>query len=170
MDLMDPVTGELVGKAAAGTAEDVDLAVAAARRAFPAWKQTPASERANIIAQMALVLGANLEELVALEVSCTGLSATRVMAFDIPAVMQFIQIFAENLEGYSFVEYPPVRTLPEAHDVKIVKQPLGVCGLIAAWNGPLFLSFLKLLPAVAAGNTVVLKPAETASMAVVRAV
>jgi aldehyde dehydrogenase (NAD+) len=63
-----------------------------------------------------------------------------------------------------------VRTIPEAYDVKIVKQPLGVCGLIPAWNGPLFLAFVKLLPAIAAGNTVVLKPAETASLAVVRAI
>merc|ERR1711974_518944 len=65
--------------------------------------------------------------------------------------------------------YPPVRPMPEALDVKVVKQPLGVCGLITAWNGPLFLAFLKMLPAIAAGNTVIIKPAETASLAVVRA-
>jgi len=118
---------------------------------------------------MALVLGANMEELLGLEAKCTGLSVTRLQGFDIPAVMQFVQIFSENLESYPFVEYPPVRAVPEAHDVKIVKQPLGVCGLITAWNGPLFLAFLKMLPAIAAGNTVIIKPAETASLAVVRA-
>ncbi len=59
--------------------------------------------------------------------------------------------------------------MPEALDVNVVKQPLGVCGLITAWNGPLFLAFLKMLPAIAAGNTVIIKPAETASLAVVRA-
>jgi len=170
IDLINPSTGEMAGRGADGDAADVDIAVAAAKQAFATWKETSTSERAAIISRMGLVLGANLEELVALEASCTGLSAARLMTFDIPGVMQFFQIFAENLEDYSFVEYPPVRTIPEAYDVKIVKQPLGVCGLIPAWNGPLFLSFVKALPAIAAGNTVVIKPAETASLAVVRAV
>ena len=170
IDLVDPISGQVIGNAASGNAADVDCAVVAAAEAFKSWKNTPIGERADIIARMALVLGTNLEELLALEASCTGLSVTRLKAFDIPAVMQFVQIFAENLENYPFVEYPPVRTLPEAYDVKVVKQPLGVCGLITAWNGPLFLAFLKMLPAIAAGNTVIIKPAESASLAVVRAV
>lgn len=170
IDLIDPVSGEIAGKAAAGNSADIDQAVVAAAEAFKSWRKTPASERANTIARMALVLGANMEELLTLEAKCTGLGVTRLQSFDIPAVMQFVQIFAENLESYPFVEYPPVRTLPEAYDVKVVKQPLGVCGLITAWNGPLFLAFLKMLPAIAAGNTVIIKPAETASLAVVRAV
>jgi aldehyde dehydrogenase (NAD+) len=170
LDLIDPVMGQVIGKAAAGNSADVDRAVAAASEAFKSWKNTATSERANIIARMALVLGANMEELLGLEAKCTGLSVTRLQGFDIPAVMQFVQIFSENLESYPFVEYPPVRAVPEAHDVKIVKQPLGVCGLITAWNGPLFLAFLKMLPAIAAGNTVIIKPAETASLAVVRAI
>jgi aldehyde dehydrogenase (NAD+) len=169
IDLIDPVSGEMAGRAAAGTAADVDVAVAAAEQAFKHWRLTPTDERANTIARMALLLGAHLEELLALEARCTGLSVSRLQAFDIPAVMQFIQTFSENLEDYPFVQYPPVRTLPEAYDVKIVKRPLGVCGLITAWNGPLFLAFLKMLPAIAAGNTVIIKPAETASLAVVRA-
>lgn len=169
IDLPDPVSGQVVGKAAAGDSADVDAAVVAAAEAFKSWKNTSRAERANTIARMALVLGANLEELLALEASTTGIAVSRLQAFDIPAVMQFIQIFAEGLESYPFVEYPPVRSVPEAHDVRIVKQPLGVCGLIVAWNGPLFLSFLKMLPAIAAGNTVIIKPAETASRAVVRA-
>ena len=170
IDIINPSTGEMAGRGADGDAADVDIAVAAAKQAFTTWKETSTSERAAIISRMGLVLGANLEELVALEASCTGLSTARLMSFDIPGVMQFFQTFAENLEDYAFVEYPPVRTIPEAYDVKIVKQPLGVCGLIPAWNGPLFLAFVKLLPAIAAGNTVVIKPAETASLAVVRAV
>ena len=170
IDIINPVTGELAGRGAAGDSTDIDIAVKAAAQAFVTWKETTTSERAAVISRMGLVLGANLEALVALEANCTGLSVARLMAFDIPGVMQFFQIFAENLEDYAFVEYPPVRTLPEAHDVKIIKQPLGVCGLILAWNGPLFLAFVKLLPAIAAGNTVVIKPAESASLAVVRAV
>jgi aldehyde dehydrogenase (NAD+) len=170
IDIINPVTGELAGRGAAGDRADIDIAVKAAVQAFVTWKETTTSERAAVISRMGLVLGANLEELVALEANCTGLSVARLMAFDIPGVMQFFQIFAENLEDYAFVEYPPVRTLPEAHDVKIIKAPLGVCGLIPAWNGPLFLAFVKLLPAIAAGNTVVIKPAESASLAVVRAI
>jgi aldehyde dehydrogenase (NAD+) len=170
IDIIDPSTGAKAGRGAAGDAADVDIAVAAAKQAFASWKDTSTSERAAVISRMGLVLGAHLEELVAMEATCTGLSAARLMSFDIPGVMLFFQIFAENLEDYVFVEYPPVRTIPEAYDVKIIKQPLGVCGLIPAWNGPLFLAFVKMLPAIAAGNTVVLKPAETASLAVVRAV
>ena len=170
IDVYNPVTGEITGKTAAGKADDIDVAVTAAKSAFAAWRNTPASERAAIIAQMALVLGANLEELVLLESNCAGVLASRMMAFDVPGIMQLIQTFAENLEEYPFVEFPPVRSIPEAHDVKIFKEPLGVCGLISPWNGPLFVTFLKMLPALAAGNTVVIKPAETASLAVVRLV
>jgi len=67
IDLIDPVSGQVAGKAAAGNAADVDAAVAAAAEAFKTWKNTPTSERAGIIARMALVLGANLEELLTLE-------------------------------------------------------------------------------------------------------
>jgi aldehyde dehydrogenase (NAD+) len=168
IDVLNPVTGEVVGKTAAGNADDIDRAVAAAKAAFPAWRTTPASDRAASIARIAMVLGGNLEELVQLECSCTGVLSSRMMSFDVPGLMQLVQNFAENLEDYPFVEYPPVRPLPEAHDVKILKQPLGVCGLISPWNGPLFLTLVKMLPAIAAGNTVVVKPAETASLAVVR--
>jgi aldehyde dehydrogenase (NAD+) len=170
IDVVDPVSGIVVGSTAAGTPADVDMAVAAAKAAFVSWRDTPAAERATAIARTALVLGSHLEELVALEARCTGLHTSRLMAFDIPASMQLITTFAENLETYPFVEYPPVRVLPEAHDVKIFREPLGVCGLISPWNGPIFLTLLKMVPAIAAGNTVVIKPAETSSLAVVRLV
>jgi len=168
IDVIDPATGNLIGYTAAGKADDVDQAVAAAKSAFPAWSSAPAADRAAAIARIALILGANIEELVALEASCTGILVSRMMELDLPAMMQFINTYAENLESYPLVDYPPVRLLPEAHDVKIIKRPLGVCGLITPWNGPLSLSLLKALPAMAAGNTVVIKPAETASLAVVR--
>ena len=170
IDTVDPVSGAIVGLTAAGDAEDIDRAVSAASIAFENWREVPLAERAQRIARMIPVLAANLEELLRLEASCTGLPIRRLKSFDLLAVMQFIQLYAEKLQDYRFVEYPPVRNLPEPHHVKIVKHPLGVCGLIPAWNGPLFLSFVKLLPAIAAGNTVVIKPAETASLAVVRAI
>ncbi len=168
IDVINPANGEIVAQTTAGTAEEVDKAVAAAKAAFPGWCSTPASERAALIARIALVLGANLEELIELECSCTGILASRMASFDVPALMQIIQTFAENLEDYPFVEYPPVRTLPEAHDVKVFKEPLGVCGLISPWNAPLFVTFVKMIPALAAGNTVVIKPSESSSVAIVR--
>ena len=168
IDVINPANGEIVAQTTAGTAEEVDKAVAAAKAAFPGWRSTPASERAALIARIALVLGANLEELIELECSCTGILASRMASFDVPALMQIIQTFAENLEDYPFVEYPPVRTLPEAHDVKVFKEPLGVCGLISPWNAPLFVTFVKMIPALAAGNTVVIKPSESSSVAIVR--
>lgn len=168
IDVINPASGELVAQTAAGTAEDIDKAVAAAKAAFPSWRATQASERSALIARIALILGANLEELIALECSSSGILASRMMAFDVPAMMQVIQTFAEKLEDYPFVEYPPVRTIPEAHDVKIFKEALGVCGLITPWNAPLFVTFVKVIPAIAAGNTVVIKPSETSSLAIVR--
>ena len=92
IDIIDPSTGAMVGRGADGNAADVDIAVAAAKQAFTTWRETSTSERAAIISRMGLVLAANLEELVALEASCTGLSAARLMSFDIPGVMQFFQI------------------------------------------------------------------------------
>lgn len=168
IDVINPAIGEVVAKTAAGIAEDIDKAVAAAKAAFPGWRATPASERAALIARIALVIGANLEELIALECLPTGILASRMKAFDLPGIMQLIQTFAEKLEDYPFVEYPPVRTIPEAHDVKIFKEALGVCGLISPWNAPLFVTFAKVIPAIAAGNTVVIKPSETSSLAIVR--
>lgn len=170
IDVIDPSSGEVIAKTAAGSSADVDKAVAAAKAAFPAWQATPASERATLLARMALVIGANLEELVGLECRCTGVLANRMAAYDVPAIMQIITTFSENLESYPFIEYPPIRPLPEAHDVKIVKQALGVCGLITPWNAPLFVTFLKLIPALAAGNTLVIKPPESSSLAVVRVI
>lgn len=168
IDVFDPVTGELAGSTAAGKANDIDAAVAAAKAAFPSWSQTLASERADILSTVALVLGANAEELIALECACAGILASRLSSLDLPGAAQIILNFADKLEDYPFIEYPPVRDLPELHDVKIIKQPLGVCGLIIPWNGPLFNFLLKAVTAVAAGNTVVCKPPETASLAVFR--
>jgi aldehyde dehydrogenase (NAD+) len=170
IELLNPVTGELAGKAAAGDKVDVDRAVAAAARAFRSWRNTSLKERADRISQVALGLALCMEELIELEVRCTGLLAGRLRGADLPAIMQFVQTFSEGLEDYPFVEYPPVHALPEAYDVRVIKQPLGVCGLIPAWNAPLFLSFAKILPAIAAGNTVVLKPSESASLAITKAV
>jgi aldehyde dehydrogenase (NAD+) len=170
IDVVNPVTGEVVGATAAGNSTDIDSAVAAAAAAFPAWRDTPPAQRAEKLAQIMLIIGANVEELVSLECSCAGVIASRMGAYDLPAIAALVQNFAEGLPDYPLVEYPPVRSIPEPHDVKIVKQPLGVCGLISPWNGPLFVTFLKALPALAAGNTVVIKPAESASLAVVRVV
>ncbi len=170
IDVIDPVTGDIAGQSAAGDAADVANAVAAAKAAFPGWKSTTTAQRSDTIASMALVLGMHREELIELEARCTGLPVSRLTAVDFAGVALAIQTFAEKLESYDLVDFPPVRALPEAYDIKVVKQPLGVCGLIVPWNCPLFIALNKIIPAVAAGNTVVVKPAEAASLAVVRAI
>jgi aldehyde dehydrogenase (NAD+) len=170
IDVINPVSGEIVGQTARGTAEDIDKAVQAAKTAFPAWRDTPAKRRATLIAAITKLVSDNAEELVLLEASCTGIGAARLAQVDFMGIGGFVQTYAEGLEDYPFIQYAPIRPLPEPHDIQVVKEPLGVCGLIIPWNGPLYSTFIKTMPAIAAGNTVVIKPSETASLAVVRLV
>ncbi len=171
-DVIDPATGQVVGRTARAAAADVDAAVRSARQAFdnPAWRNLSASQRADILLGLAKTLHDNAAELIALEATSTGASVVRMSSFDLPAVIQMAMNVASQLPEYPFVQYPPIRPLPEAHHVRVVKEPLGVCALITAWNGPLLLFMLKLIPALAAGNTVVVKPAENASLSTFRLV
>lgn len=162
-DIVNPATGEVIGQAANATIGDVDAAVAAAKAAFPGWSRTPVALRAQVLLGLAGVLGQHLQELATLDALTSGSSMARLMQFDLMAGLQIALGFAQKLETYPFTTVPPVRPIPEAWHVRIVKEALGVCALIPAWNAPLLLALLKLIPALAAGNTVVIKPAENTS-------
>lgn len=171
-DIVDPATGQVIGQAACANASDVDAAVQSAKRAFndPAWRGLSAAQRADLLLKLVQVIQANAAELIHLESLSTGSSVVRVSNFDLPATMQIALTMAGALPDYPFVEYPPIRPIPEAYHVRIVKEPLGVCALITAWNGPLLLFLLKAIPALAAGNTIVVKPADNTSFSTFRLV
>lgn len=159
--------GQVIGKVVVGNSVDVDRVVVVVSEVFKSWKNIVISERVNIIVCMVLVLGVNMEELLGFEVKCIGLLVICLQGFDIFVVMQFVQIFLENLESYLFVEYFLVCVVFEVYDVKIVKQFFGVCGLIIVWNGFLFLVFLKMLLAIVVGNIVIIKFVEIVFLVVV---
>ncbi len=171
-DVVNPATGAVVGRAAMGDATDVDRAVAAARAAFNdrAWRQMPPAERSKLLYRCAQLVVANAPELIRLEVSCSGATVTRASNMDIPAVADLWMNLAEAVKTYPFVEVQSPRPLPEAWHSQIWREPIGVCGLITAWNFPLLLFSFKVGPALAAGNTIVLKPAETTPTSSIRLV
>ena len=155
--IVDPSTGEAIATGAAAGAADVDRAVAAAAAAFPAWSRTTPAQRSDLLLAWAEVLRSRQDELIALE-SRNGGKAVRLSAgFDIPGVIDNVVFFAtcaRNLEGKASAEYSG------AHTSTIRREPIGVIGSIAPWNYPLQMAAWKILPAVAAGNTIVLKPSE----------
>ncbi len=171
-DVINPATGEVVGRAAMGNAADVDAAVAAARAAFNdrAWRHMPPSQRSRVLYQCAQTLMANAQELIALEIACSGATVTRAGGMDIPAVADLWMNLAEAVKTYPFVEAQSPRPLPEQWHSQVWKEPVGVCGLITAWNFPLLLLGFKVGPALAAGNTIVLKPSELTPTSSIRLV
>ncbi|MFH8408123.1 gamma-aminobutyraldehyde dehydrogenase [Streptomyces sp. NPDC018019] len=155
--VVDPATGEQVyGYRLASTA-DVDAAVDAAQRAFPAWSGATPGERSDALHRFAAVLGERAGELAYAESLQCGKPAKLSAEFDVPGSVDNAAFFAgaaRHLEGRSAGEYSP------DHTSVIRREPIGVVGSIAPWNYPLQMAAWKVLPAIAAGNTIVLKPAE----------
>ncbi|MES2641279.1 MAG: aldehyde dehydrogenase family protein [Myxococcota bacterium] len=156
----NPATGELLAELARGDRADVDVAVASARRAFPLWARTDPNERQRILWKCGEAILANLEALARLETLDTGKPITNARMIDVPRTADTFFYFAgwaTKLHG----ETIPVRG---AFLNYTVREPLGVIGAIIPWNFPLLLAARKIAPALAAGNTVVLKPPEEASL------
>ena len=162
MDVYNPATGEVIAQVACGTAQDVDAAVAAAQAAFdnPAWRDQTPAQRAALINQFIAVIKANAQELAYLEIISSGATVSRVGSLDILMMIDACMTMADVVSSYPFVSNLPAKIIPELADIKVVKEPIGVCGLIPAWNIPMVMYINKVLPALAAGNTVVIKPSE----------
>lgn len=155
--ITDPSTGEEVARGSNATAEDVEDAVAAARRAFADWSTRTPGERSDAMHAWARILDARQEELASLESRLGGKPIRLATGFDIPGVIDNVAFFAgaaRTLEGKASAEYSP------DHTSSIRREAIGVVGSIAPWNYPLQMAAWKVLPAVAAGNTIVLKPSE----------
>jgi aldehyde dehydrogenase len=151
-----PVTGQTFCEIARGTAEDVERALDAAHGAADAWGHTSVTERANILNKMADRMEANLEKLAVAECWENGKPVRETMAADIPLAIDHFRYFAGALRAQE-------GTLGEIDDDTIAyhfHEPLGVVAQIIPWNFPILMAVWKLAPALAAGNAVVLKPAE----------
>jgi succinate-semialdehyde dehydrogenase/glutarate-semialdehyde dehydrogenase len=165
-DILDPATGERVATVLDGSAEDVDLAVRGAAAAFPAWWRTPAAARGKILYRGVEVVRKHVEELARILTAEQGkpLAEARMEVHRFAHTLEHYAGLAKNLRG-GYV--PDLDTDPHRHGV-ILKRPLGVCGAIVPWNFPLSLLGNKLAPALVAGNTLVVKPAQTTPLASTR--
>ncbi|GAA4257904.1 hypothetical protein GCM10022255_076520 [Dactylosporangium darangshiense] len=151
-----PVTGQPFCEIARGTAEDVELALDAAHGAADAWGRTPVAERANILNKIADRIEANLEALAVAETWENGKPIRETMAADLPLAVDHFRYFAGAIRAQE-------GSLGELDDDTVAyhfHEPLGVVAQIIPWNFPLLMATWKLAPALAAGNAVVLKPAE----------
>ncbi|MCX4819713.1 gamma-aminobutyraldehyde dehydrogenase [Streptomyces sp. NBC_01142] len=156
-DIVNPATGETVHTyELAGTA-DVDAAVAAAREAFPGWAGATPGERSDALHSFASVLAGQAADLAEAESLQCGKPIKLTTEFDVPGTIDNTAFFAgaaRHLQGQSAGEYSG------DHTSYVRREPIGVVGSIAPWNYPLQMAAWKVLPAIAAGNTIVLKPAE----------
>ncbi|MCW2952083.1 MAG: Aminobutyraldehyde dehydrogenase [Conexibacter sp.] len=163
--VLNPATGETIADAPLSTAADVDRAVRAARRAFDGWSNATPATRATALLKIADAVEAHADELAELEAINAGKPIEAVKADEIPVVADNLRFFAgaaRVLEGRSAGEYM------EGYTSIIRREAIGVIGQIAPWNYPLMMAGWKIGPALAAGNTVVLKPAETTPLTTVR--
>jgi aminomuconate-semialdehyde/2-hydroxymuconate-6-semialdehyde dehydrogenase len=156
LDDIDPATGAIHARVPASGAADVELAVAAARRAFPGWAATPAAERSRILLRIADTLEARLEDYVRAESIDSGKPVKLARSLDIPRAVANLRFFATAiLHTGSDLFATDDRALNYT-----LRRPRGVAGLISPWNLPLYLFTWKIAPAIATGNTVVAKPSE----------
>ena len=163
---VNPATGMPIAEVSAGTAEDIDRAVQAARRAFRsgAWSKMAPRARMEVMNRFAALIDRNAESLAVLETLDMGKPIADVIGIDLPAVVETIRFMAECID-----KVDGAVTSTESGVVHLVlREPYGVVGAISPWNYPLLMATWKIAPALAAGNTVVLKPAEQAPMSCLR--
>ncbi|EWT06517.1 phenylacetaldehyde dehydrogenase [Intrasporangium chromatireducens Q5-1] len=157
-ELVDPSTGQVFAEAPVSGTREVDAAYAAASRAFESWRETTPAQRQRALLAFADGLEARAEELITAESRNTGKPEHLVRSDELPAIVDQVRFFAgaaRMLEGRSAGEYL------EGHTSWIRREPVGVIGQVAPWNYPMMMAIWKLAPAIAAGNTVVLKPGDT---------
>jgi betaine-aldehyde dehydrogenase len=156
--ILNPSTGEVMAHAPLSSKEDVDRAVAAAAGAFPGWSTTTPGERATALLKLADTIEEHAAELAELEADNAGKPIAAFTNDEIPFMVDNLRFFAgaaRCLEGRAAGEYL------SGYTSIIRREPIGVIGQISPWNYPLMMAVWKIGPALAAGNTIVLKPAET---------
>jgi acyl-CoA reductase-like NAD-dependent aldehyde dehydrogenase len=155
IEVMAPATGETIGRVPSANAADVDRAVEAATKAFAAWSQTPAEARSEILNEIARRISANTEALAKIDCRNTGRPIREFLGLDVPVAAEQFRLMAAAARTF-FGEFAPYPTGARF----VVREPMGVVGQIIPWNVPMIMTAMKLAPALAAGNCVVIKPAE----------
>ena len=164
-EVVNPHTGEAFATAPISDAADIDAAYRTAAEAFETWRDTTPSERQRALLKIADALEAHADELIALESENTGKPIAVTAAEEIPPMIDQIRFFAgaaRILEGKSAGEYM------QGFTSIIRREPIGVIGQVTPWNYPMMMAVWKFAPAIAAGNTVVLKPADTTPVSTLR--
>jgi betaine-aldehyde dehydrogenase len=165
LDLVDPETGQVFGTAPNSGAEDVDRAYRAAADAFQTWGNTTPAERQRALLRFADLVEQHADELVGLESQNTGKPLSLTASDELPPMVDELRFFAgaaRTLEGRSAGEYMA------GHTSWIRREPIGVVGQVTPWNYPMMMAIWKIAPAIAAGNTVVLKPSDTTPVTTLR--
>jgi aldehyde dehydrogenase len=161
-----PLTGKVFCEVARGTAEDIEKALDAAHAAAPAWGRTSATERSNILLRIADRMEANLEDLAVIETYDNGKPVRETLAADLPLAIDHFRYFA----GAVRAQEGSIGEVDEDTVAYHFHEPLGVVGQIIPWNFPILMAVWKLAPALAAGNAVVLKPAEQTPWSILKLV
>jgi betaine-aldehyde dehydrogenase len=163
--VLNPATGEEIAQAPLSSSADVDLAVAAARRAFGEWSQTTPATRASALLALADAIEEHGDEIAREEAINAGKPLAAVKGDEIPVMADNLRFFAgaaRCMEGKAAAEYM------DGHTSWVRREAVGVIGQIAPWNYPLLMAIWKIGPALATGNTIVLKPAETTPITTLR--
>jgi aldehyde dehydrogenase len=161
-EVISPIDGKVMSKAAHSGKMDVEMAVNAAHEAFKSWSLTSATERSIILNKIADRMEANLPYLAAVETMDNGKAVRETMAADMPLAIDHFRYFA----GVIRAEEGSITELDKDTVSIIVNEPLGVIAQIIPWNFPILMAVWKLAPALAAGNCVVLKPAESTPISI----
>src|SRR4051794_40978923 len=163
--VLNPATGEEIAQSPSSTKEDVKRAVAAARTAFETYGNTTPAQRQDLLHRLADVIEENADEIAELESANAGKPLQAVKDDEIPFMVDNLRYFggaARNMDGRAAGEYV------EGYTSMIRREPVGVIGQVAPWNYPLMMAIWKIGPALAAGNTIVLKPAPTTPVTTLR--
>jgi gamma-glutamyl-gamma-aminobutyraldehyde dehydrogenase len=165
-ETFEPATGQVLATVAAGAAADIDAAVAAARRSFDegSWSRIAPVERKAILLQFATLIEANAADLALFDAVEAGKPIADTEDGDLPDVVSTLRWYAEAIDKV----FGKVSPTGEGNLGLIVTEPVGVVGIVVPWNFPLAVLMLKLAPALAAGNSVVIKPPELASLSTLR--
>jgi betaine-aldehyde dehydrogenase len=158
LDIINPANGEVYATSPVSNESDVDTAYKAADKAFETWSQTTPSERQLALFRIADALEARAEEMADVESRNTGKPRSTLVEYEVMVSVDQIRFFAgaaRNLEGRATAEYA------KDHTSSIRREPIGVIGQVTPWNYPLNMATWKFAPAIAAGNTIVLKPSDT---------
>ncbi|WP_137146091.1 aldehyde dehydrogenase [Mycolicibacterium sp. CR10] len=162
MAIIDPADETVVATVAQGDVSHIDAAVASAKSAFEAgvWSRKTPQERAAVLRRIAAAANDAIDELIELEMSSNGATIRQATGFHIGYALTHFSYFADLAETYAWQRPAPIATFPTLAQSVVHREPIGVVGAIAPWNFPLLLTLWKVGPALAAGNSVVVKPDE----------